>query len=225
MASPTVAGQQLLTGGSGAGTTAAFDLTSLSVAAGDLILVFLYKENTAAMTPPGGYTQKAQTTATVSVIEHTLFYHQASGSESGTVTFSWTGSTWRDGYAIKISGAVTSGDPFDGTPATGTSGSSSVSTAPAVSLAATSANTLLVYSQTNFAGTINFTPPTGYTENADNDTIETAWKDNTAGGATGTVQGTASATSTMTAILASIASPSAPSTPPTLRVIRSNIRY
>lgn len=202
--SPQRTGTVAMTGAGSAGTSAAFDITSLSVVAGDLLRVVLYKENTAAITPHSGYTQKSQVATTSNVHQLTTFWHRASGSESGTITFSWTGSVWRDGYVEKWTGAVPSGDPI--ADANTNLSNTSVSTAPAVSLTGLPAMSALAYSQGNFNGGVDFTPPNGYAETYDGDDLEGAWTTTPAGGSTGTVQGTANISSQMTAILEAIRS-------------------
>lgn len=186
----------------GADATSAVVTLPTGIVAGDIVLIALYKENTAAITPPAGYTQKAQT-ATTAVQQHTLFWHRASGSESGTVTFSWTGSAWRAATADRISGCASSGDPWDSAPATALS-NTAVSTSPAVSLAATSTDTLLYFSATNFNGGNAYTPPTGFTERADIDVISSNTKANAPGGSTGSVTSAMGVSGASTAILGAL---------------------
>ena len=150
------------TGSTVAGATAASVVVTIpsGVVAGDVVIVSIYKENTNAVTPPAGYTEKPASgpSTTAPQAQHT-FWHRASGSESGTVTFSWTGSVFCAATADRISGCVSTGDPVEGTPATNSS-NASVATLN-VSLAATSANTLLYWAGTDFTGGNAWTPPTG----------------------------------------------------------------
>lgn len=184
----------------GASAASAVVTLPAGIAAGDVVIVSLYKENTAAVTPPAGYTEKPASgpTTTAPQAQHT-FWHRASGSESGTVTFSWTGSVFRAATADRISGCISSGDPIEGAPAANSS-NASVTTLN-VSLAATSTDTLLYWAGTNFAGGNTWTPPAGYTEQADIDVLSCATKTNAAGGATGNVTGTANVSGATTAVL------------------------
>jgi hypothetical protein len=172
------------------------------IVAGDLVAVFLYKENSATVTPPAGYTQEVVAAAT----NHSqyLFWHRATGAESGTVTFSWTGAVWREAHAHRISGAAASGDPFSGGTASTAVNNTAGTTTPAVSLTTTDPQTLLIWGGTSFTGGA-WTPPTGWSERADNSTdMGGATLTQSAAGASGSITGTCAGSGATTAILAAV---------------------
>lgn len=198
MAAPVWQSRTTLTGS--ADTSAIVTLPS-SLAANDIVLVILYKENINAVTPPAGYSEEGTAPTTTAPQAQHIFWYRAAGGESGTVTFSWTGSVFRAATAHRITGCITTGDPIEGINTNASN--ASVSTLN-VSLASTSADSLLVWAGTDFAGGNTWTPPTGYTEQSDIDVIGDATKTNAAGGATGSVTGTANVSGAMTAILLSL---------------------
>lgn len=200
-------------GGSTGGLSAASAAPTLpsSIAANDVVVVELYVENGAVtVTPPDGtWTQKIVERQTVggSTLSHFLFWKRMAGGETGTVSFTWSGSFWREGIAHKISGCRTSGDPFDQITSANTGGTAATNT-PAVSLTSVPADVLLFWSSTNWAGGLDVTPPTGYTERIDGDVIGSATKQNTTAGNTGTVQGSWNGSQQQTVILATLTSTS-----------------
>lgn len=192
---------------SGTTVTAAADTSAVvtlpsSIAVNDIVVVTLYKENTNAVTPAAGFTEKGTAPTTTAPQAHHVFWKRMSGGESGTVTFSWTGSVFRAASAHRITGCITSGDPIEGM---GTAQSNASVSTLNVSLGSSSANSLLVWSGTDWTGGSGWTAPTangGYTERDDLDvlsdaTLTGAW----AGGATGNVTGTSTVSGPMTAIL------------------------
>lgn len=79
----------------------------------DIAVVSLYLESAAAITPPAGFTQKSDV-ATNATTQGRLvtFWKRLTGADSGTYTFTWTGSVWRAADCALFSGRVSSGDPF-----------------------------------------------------------------------------------------------------------------
>ena len=210
MAAPVLQTSSTLTGANG--TSAVVTLPS-GVTADDIIIVSIYKENTNAVTPPAGYAEIGTAPTTTAPQGQYTFWFRAAGGESGTVTFSWTGNVFRAAAAHRISGCTTSGNPYEGTLATNSS-NSNVTTLN-VSLASTSANSLLYWGGTNFAGGNTWTAPTGYGNLTDLDVLGDAFKTNTAGGATGNVTGTSNVSGPTTAVLLSLVSgPAISSGPP-----------
>ena len=142
------------------------------VAIGDVLLVGIELESTAAITPPAGFTQKQRLDCTGSdAHSHLLFWKRASAADTGTYTFSWTGSVQRAAWCARISGCVSSGDPF-GTPlntANSNSVGSSTVTPAITTFTPTVDNCLLVGSFTfRFGANITNSPPSGWTERIDN---------------------------------------------------------
>ena len=176
------------------------------VAAGDVILVHLYKQNTNAVTPPAGFTEigTAQQT-TGSVISHHVFWKRATGADSGTYSFTWTGSNWRAALATRYTGCVSTGNPYDsgGGAPNGAARSSSGTTTPAVSLTTQGPDRLLVWSGTNFNSGA-WTMPSGFTavesDQAD-ELSSTAYKAQAAAGATGSITGSCASSANETAWL------------------------
>src|SRR3954464_10206246 len=88
-----------------------------SVAANDLIIVPVYVEIAHAVTPPVGFTEDSNSPAIVGAPDdHYLhiYWKRATGADSGTYDFTIAaGVTFRVGVAVRITGAITSGYPFD----------------------------------------------------------------------------------------------------------------
>lgn len=190
-----------LTGGSG--TSAAIAVPT-GVTPADIVLAMLYIESTAAVTPPAGFTEcTGSPISATSLGAHTLrvFWKRASGSDSGTYSFTWTGSAYREASAQRYTGCVASGDPFDtGSGAPNSAQRSSDATAtPAVTLTTQDVDRLLVFSGTNFTGGA-WTPPTSFTERADNSAdLTVASLTKAAAGTTGSVTGTCASSGYSTA--------------------------
>jgi len=176
------------------------------MAANELALVLLYIEGTPVVTVPTGFTEKATANNTMVTREHKLymFWKRATAADSGNYTFSWTGNLWRTGVAIRVSGAITTGDPFD---VTGSAVSTLVDTSPpAITLTTTVAETLLVYWAGGFDAASTWTPPTGFTEHADAEEVTVDSLAQAAAGSTGAVQGVSTTTNAQSAILGAVKS-------------------
>jgi len=178
-----------------------------SIAANDIVIVSIYKENANAVTPPAGFSEIPTAPTTTAVQAQHTFWYRAAGGETGTVTFSWTGSVFHAAAAHRISGCTTSGNPYENTLSAPSTNSSNTSVATLnVSIASTSANTLLYWAGTDFTGGNVWTVPGGFGNLTDLDVLGDAFKTNAAGGATGNVTGTANISGPMTAILLSLIS-------------------
>lgn len=180
----------------GTSATAAVAVPS-GVTAGQVILVHLYKESTATVTPPSGFTELTPAPFTTSSVHtHHVFWKRATGSDSGTYSFTWSGSTFREAVAIRYTGCATSGVPVDvfNTAARSTNGT----VTPAVSLTTTGADRLLEWAGSNFnAG--SWTPPSGFTERVDAaGCLSVATLGQSTAGSTGSVTGTCSGSSSET---------------------------
>lgn len=171
------------------------------VVSGSVVLVVLARDDLTSYenpTAPGGWTKVpdnpgfASATNSAHTFNADVFWHRASGSESGTYDFSWTTGAWRSGVAVRLDGCRASGNPFevdDGAASTG--GVTSTST-PAVSVTTTGDNRLLVWVGWSWTSS-TWTQPTGYTTRVSNmpfDTAFVATKVQAAAGATGSVTGT-----------------------------------
>lgn len=163
MAAPTYGSiGDYLTGASAA--SAVVDAPA-SIATGDIILVFLYKENAAAVTPASGFTLigTAANTASASQDQWSYaFWKRATGSEPSTYTFSWTGSTWRAAVAVRVVDSAPSGSPIDDSDFTVDAASDT--TTPTASVTTTGPDRLIVWCGSAWDdGTWTVNQPTGYT--------------------------------------------------------------
>lgn len=167
MASPTFGQAGTYLSGVNA-STAAFAVPT-GTAANEVVLVFMYIEGTPAITPPAGFTQILRPSATgAGAHDQIAFWKRCTTTDAGTYSFSWTGGIWREGVAVRFSGCVTSGNPYDiitsNQAATAPSG-----VTPAVSGTTTVTDTLWVWGGTNFTGGA-WTPPSAggaWTERVD----------------------------------------------------------
>lgn len=182
---------------SGTGATTAPIVVPSGVTAGQIIVAVLYIESTVAVTPPLDFVEcAASPIGAVAPGLHRIrvYWRRASGADAGTYTFSWTGSIYREGFALRYTGAVTSGDPWDtGAGAPNSAARSSDATAtPAVSLTTQGPDRKLIWVGSNVAGGAGTPPSAGgtWTERADgNSDVWTADKDQVTAGATGSVTG------------------------------------
>lgn len=157
------------TGLTGAGSTTANVAVPSGVASGHIVIVAFYVETTQTVTAPSGFTQCANSPAVVtgaSAHDLRVFWKRATGADSGTYAFTIaSGVAWRVAIAMRVTGCIATGDPWDVTTSaiktTNTTGAT-----PAVSVTTTGANRLLVWIASSFV-TNTCTPPSGMTERAD----------------------------------------------------------
>lgn len=137
--------------------------------ANDIAIVYLGRwdgtSGTATITPPSGFTQKDTFTSGDSLAKCSIWWKRLTAGDTGTYSFSWTGSHYTTAQCVLFRGCITSGDPFDGTPVknAGTYG-----TYATLSLTTTDAAGALIWAAYNDTSAAH-TPPTGFTEDADND--------------------------------------------------------
>lgn len=194
-----------LTGGS---TTAAAAAVPSGVTAGDVILVFIYKENAETITPPSGFTQVANSpvATTGTVTQQSVWWRRATGADSGTYSFTWTTAAWREAVAVRFTGCITSGDPTEIDNFAQVSTSDTIS--PAVSGTTTGVDRLLVWGSTNFNGGF-ITSPAGFTGQAGaaagiSASAGCSTAAQSAAGSTGSVTGTWTSSSLLTASLTAL---------------------
>lgn len=115
------------------------------------------------ITPPSGFTQ-AGSQVTAGDAKINVYWKRLTGADSGTYTFSWSGSMWSHAHVFCMTGVKTSGDPIGSHFAswTGTAG-----TFGSVQLT-TSFEPGLVWSTYNDTNGTH-TPPTSFTEVIDFD--------------------------------------------------------
>ena len=183
------------------------------IQSGDIILVGIYKESAAAVTPETGFTEKTPVAVVTGGQFHNQhwFWKRAGGSESGTYTFPWTGSCWREAFAMRISGAIATGDPFDNyqtatQPVSGNAFPIPASFTPSVD------ECLLIWSGTNWAGGA-YTPPSGFTlRSADGGDIGAATLAQTTATATGSLTASYTGAAAATSAIAGAILPAGAST-------------
>jgi hypothetical protein len=189
----------------GAGTNGAAVPVPSGAAANDIAVVGIYIEDTITITPPSGFTLKADLRSSATTRGGLVVYwKRLTGADSGTYSFTWTGTPWRGANCGLWSGRVTSGDPFDGT--VGTAESTSTVTTLNVSTSPAGSNGDALGFWTNFNGGCSFTAPTNYTERADNaDVMCLDSRDAVSSGSTGSISATANITDFMKAFLGVLA--------------------
>lgn len=171
----------------------------------DIAVIGLYLESTAAITGiSAGFTNKVSLqTSAVARGRLDVFWKRLSAADTGTYTFSWTGSAFRAAACGLWSGRSTSGDPFDGT--VGTAENTVIGTTLNVSTSPAAALGDAAGFWTDFSGGNAWTPPASYTERQDLDVITFDSRDSVAAGTTGNVSATASISGFMKAFLGVLA--------------------
>lgn len=210
MAAPTftAAGTYL----AGASAASAAIAVPAGTAADLIVLVHLYKENAATVTPPAGFSECTNSPISTSptVTSQHVFWKRLTGADAGTYTFSWTGSTWREGVATLYSGASTTGTPVEVNNAAQNSASGTAT--PAVSGSTGGVDRLLILGWTNINAGIP-APPTSFTLRAGGtgsagSAVMT--KAQAAAGATGSLAGSWDNSGQQTAFLTALLPPGAP---------------
>jgi hypothetical protein len=206
MASPAFQSKSDLTGGFK--NTSATIAVPASVAADDIIVVAIYRESTDTPTITG-FTLK--TTASPTSHRLHILWKRATGADAGNYTIGLSvDNVWTTAAALRISGCITSGDPWDtgtGAPSTNVNNSNST-TAPTVSLTTTVADTLLLYAGTSFAGGA-WTAASGMTERTDtSDDLTTDTLAQASAAGTGNKSATCAGSGAMASFLGALMSPS-----------------
>lgn len=144
--------------GNGNGTSVVHSAPA-GLADNDIICLFLYKENNATVTVPSGFS----TPVVINESTHLWIYYswKRASSESGTYTFSWTGSTFRYSTLAAYSGAITSGDPNDATPTT-TSNATETNQITCPSITTVTANCLIIPFGASYIADLTAGALTGY---------------------------------------------------------------
>jgi hypothetical protein len=173
------------------GTTAAIPVPS-SVAAGDIIVAVFFISGANVPTPPSGFTAASGIPlADPGGYKLYVYWKRATGADSGTYDFTWTGGNTYQGQAYRFTGCATTGDPFDGTASTSTlphGGGSTTFSAP--SLTTTVNDTMLLWAVMHEFSTYRLTTPSGFTEVLDADFLAVDYKAHATAGATGSITAT-----------------------------------
>lgn len=166
----------------GNGTSFAISVPT-GAASGDIAVVTMYCEVEDTITAPSGFTQKSDPRAGTAATTGRLivFWKRLTAADTGTYTFSWTNTSWRDASCALFSGRSTSGDPFEAS----NTGVSSGNTATVTAITAT-ANADL-YGGTICYNTGDLTPPAGTTERYDGNTHAMVTQDALSAGSTGSL--------------------------------------
>lgn len=134
----------------GSNGTAADVPVPAGVAVNDIILVFFYVQDVQAVTIPSGFSEAASSPAVMNdgagaAFNLRVYWKRATGTDGGAYSFTIAaGLGYREAVAIRFTGCVTSGNPFDVTNSAVKTTSSDGLT-PAVSVTTTGANRLLVW--------------------------------------------------------------------------------
>lgn len=173
-----------------------------SVATNDIIIVpiFVGDVSTTVTAPDGTWTEVGGSPVSNSVGQSyrlRIFWRRATGADSGTYAFTLSGSASRNAFAVRIPGAITTGDPFDVTnSANALEFSGPPAPTPAVAVTTTGVNRLLVFISTSWASSTP-TVPSGFTSRGTITTPGTmmvADKTQASAGASGSIQGSYSNT-------------------------------
>lgn len=189
------------------------------VTAGQIVEVYLYLENGGnAVTPPDGtWTEVASAGSVAAGHWFRKFWKRATAADSGTYTFTWTGPTaWREGVAVRYTGATSSGSPYAGAHSTALDSTATDGITPAVSVSF-GVEYLATWAGTNGNGGV-WTPPSSFVERVDNSTnLSVATLAFNNGGSTGSVTGTCASAGPGAGILGAMVGPSESAPPPRRR--------
>lgn len=197
----------------GVSTTSPLIDVPVNMASGDLIEISIYREDTGdPTTVPSGFVQKGKVSVT-GAGAHTQFkyWKRATGADSGTYDFIFTANVWTEAVAIRITGAIATGDPYDtgtGAPNTAVTASNTTVTA-AVSLTTLDVDRLVIWVGTNFNGGFWSGYTGGFAAVVNGPDLAVAQHVQPVAGSTGSITGTCSVAGFNTAWLGAIL----PSTP------------
>lgn len=169
-------------------------------AAGDIALVGLsrWEATNPAVTPPAGFAQVVEVVNASTKLN--IYWKRLSGADSGSYTFSWSGSQSANAVAVLISGALAAGDPvgsnYDSVISTGTS-------VPDLAVTTVTEPFLAHFVANDSGGT--GTPPTSFTEVQDADVIKLNYRIPAATGSHLATGGTISLSTDMCAALVAVA--------------------
>jgi hypothetical protein len=135
---------------------------------------------------------------------HATVWKRATGADAGPYTFTLTGGTYVNGAAVRYTGCVATGDPWDVTAATQTTDVNGT-TSPPLAVTTTGDDRLLHHSCTNWTGGA-WTPSAGFTEIRDTGDRNTfsAYAVQASAGASGSVVATCAGSDKRTAFLGAL---------------------
>lgn len=165
-----------------------------SVASGDLIVVVMFINGATSLTTPASGFVDAPNSPVVNTSGNAhrvhVLWKRATGADSGTYDFVLSASDFMSAAALRYTGVVGSGSPWDVT-TSANSGDATSSQTPAVSVTTTGDNRMLVFAGSNWSGG-GWTPPTGFNERVDSGFAVVTADDlvQAVAGSSGTVQAT-----------------------------------
>lgn len=143
-----------------------------SVASGDIIVVAFFADvsTTTISTFPTGFAAAENSPRTVNAGgagNHAIHvaWKRATGADTGTYTFTLSASVFVYGNAVRYTGAVASGNPWDSPTAAGDGGNTGSTTTPDIAVTTAGPDRMLFFAGSNFGGdTGTWTAPTGFSE-------------------------------------------------------------
>jgi len=207
-----------------------------SVANGNIIVVaFFAGDNAVTVTGrPAGFAAAENSPRTVNAAgteDHVLHveWKRATGADSGTYDFTLSASVFVYGNAVRYTGCVAAGNPWDTPTAAGDGGAVDSTTTPDIAVTTAGPDRLLAFFGTNWnADSGTWSPPSGFTEReggVNRTTLEISDKVQALAGGSGATHATSTASDSVgdwlgALIGTTVDGPAAP----TLRVVRSNLR-
>lgn len=171
MAAPAYAAVTSVAGGFKTGANNIAVPASGSNAANDLMVIFVYKETLTAGITSTNFVKPSDGTAGFDEIaasaSHSLYigYKRLTGNDTGNYSVNVGGdNSWTELVCVKVTGAVTSGSPWDDIDSLVSGGN--VTASPIVASTTTGADRLLMFCATNVTGGA-WTPASGMTERLD----------------------------------------------------------
>lgn len=192
----------------GDGATASFAVPSGVAMAGDIIVIPIYLDAALTITAyPAGFAEaEGSPVAITGGGSHSLHmvWKRANVGDLGTYDFTLSATGYRAGAALRYTGCVASGTPWDTPTATGKNTINNT-VSPAVSITTAGPDRMDVWAATNWTGG-RWTPPAGYTERVDQGfgSVTLADAVQATAGSSGTVTGTCAGTDKGTAWLGAL---------------------
>jgi len=193
-------------------------VTGVATTPGELVVVYIYVENSQAVTPSAGFVHAGSSPVTnpsaTKPIVLNVFWKRPTAADTGTYAFTVaSGLVWREGYAVRYTGCISTGNPFDVTKSNQTD-SVAAGSFPAVSGNTLGADRLLLYVATTFDGR-TVTTAAGFTNRPSSGAWLISDKAQAARGATGSIAGSWAGSNTSSVVwLGALKPPTATPAPP-----------
>lgn len=203
------AGAMVKSAGDNPQTTLAVPVPS-GMAADEVVLI-IGAYDAVATVSSSGFAHPTDSPSSASNIGVYVLWKRATGADSGTYTVNFSPSAFSEAQAIRISGCITTGNPFDVTNAAN-SGTTLQTVTPAVSDTTTGPDRLLVHAAVNWTGG-TWTQASGFTTRVGPGGFNTVHGSSllqAAAGPTGSITATCSASDKEAAWLGALMGPAAP---------------